>query len=74
MQLSGANLKARRIAAGFTREAVAIEQARTAQTVMAWETGRQVPSGRQLAELAVMYGCMPGDFFVEVEFVGGDAA
>jgi transcriptional regulator with XRE-family HTH domain len=38
---------------------------RSARTVYGWEKGEAVPSALQLAALADLYGCHPGDFFSE---------
>jgi transcriptional regulator with XRE-family HTH domain len=54
-----------RLAAGLRRERVAVEFDRSAEAIRAWEDGRGSPSARQLAKLADLLQCQPGEFFAE---------
>ena len=67
MQLSGANIKARRLAAELTREHVAVRMKRSCQTVQNWERDAFTPDARQLGELADYLGCSVADFYVAEE-------
>lgn len=59
-------LRAARRANGLRYEAVALPMNRSARTICGWEAGEAVPNVNQLADLAELLGCHPGDLFEEV--------
>jgi transcriptional regulator with XRE-family HTH domain len=66
-RFSGEALRVRRQAAGLRREAIAIHLGRSAETIGLWERDSVSPSARQVADLAQLLGCAPGDLFAEVD-------
>ena len=58
-----ARLRERRSSLGIPPERLALDLERTAQTVSLWERGRVSPSAQQIAKLADLLQCEPGDFY-----------
>lgn len=65
----GANIRARREAAGLTQRALArrLVGVETTMTVSRWERGRHSPSGANLGALADALDCDIADFYANHE-------
>lgn len=64
----GRNIRAHRKAAGLTQHDLAVKLGRgDAMTVSRWERGEHKPGDEYLCALADLFGCAPGDFFVDQE-------
>jgi transcriptional regulator with XRE-family HTH domain len=65
-KFQAARLRERRQALDLPPEHIALAVGRSSETVGMWERGNVLPNPNQLATLAELLHCAPGDFF-EVE-------
>lgn len=65
-QFSGVNLRAIREREGWTREQLAIEVVRTAQTVACWERGAKTPHPDTILVIARALGVQPRELMATV--------
>jgi transcriptional regulator with XRE-family HTH domain len=56
-------LRERRLSLNLRPEQVALSVGRSSETIGLWERGKVLPNPDQLATLAEVLHCAPGDFF-----------